>query len=324
MKFSIIICGYNEAAHLDTCLSACLKQDYPKDEYEVIYVDNNSTDGSLEIARKYPVKTFVETRQGPSEARNRGIKESWGEILLFLDSDATPCSNYLQVCEKVFNDNSVGAATGKVLPSVKTWVSDYLGVSLLEGYPRFKKRKNMNACPSCNLAVRKSVIGEVGEFLERLSSGNGVTRFSEDKELCGRIRKAGYFIVYEPEMFVLHENIYKFSKLFGVWMKGSLARVGMITLGKRDGLSLFFKYNLPLLYLVLLILAIFLQPIVFYFLLAGGLVVLIVVCLKSAKETGLLYQSLFIKPWMDLLSVIVVNYEILKLRTKNRFNAIDL
>lgn len=315
-KFSIIICGYNESKHLDSVIKACLEQEYDKDSYEVIYVDNNSTDGSFELAQQYQITTLLETKQGPSEARNRGIAAATGEILLFLDSDAYPHPTYLKECEVVFNDEEIGAAAGKVLPLKETWVSNYLGVSLLEGYPRFSKKKYMNACPSCNLAIRKSVLNKVGVFLERLSSGSGVTRFSEDKELCGRIRAGGYKIQYNPRMSVRHENAYTFKRLFSVWVKGSLARVGMMRMGKKDGLTMLFKYNIPLVFLLALIVSYLYVPALAIILFLGWFIAAILLSYKSYSETKLLFQSVFIKPWMDPLSAVVINTAVLYNRTR--------
>ncbi|MBS3072878.1 glycosyltransferase family 2 protein, partial [Candidatus Pacearchaeota archaeon] len=109
IKFSLIICGYNEEENLDLCIKSCLNLNYDKKSYEIIYVDNNSKDNSIKTAKKYPIKVFLEKKQGASEARNNGIKESTGEILVFFDADTKITPNYLQRLENSLKNKSFGA-----------------------------------------------------------------------------------------------------------------------------------------------------------------------------------------------------------------------
>lgn len=307
MKFSLIICGYNEEENIEECIESCLALNYPKSLYEVIYVDNNSKDRSLELAKKYPIKTFIESTQGLSEARNRGIKNASGQILCFLDADLKLEKNYLIFHEQTFANSGVGAGGGKVLPLIKTWVSDYLGVSLFEGYPRFIKEKSMSTYPGCNLTIRKKVLDEVGNFKEGLVTEKGVTRFAEDKEICERIRKAGYKILYNPKSVVYHKNVFQFNDLFQIWIKGTKGRVNMIRLKKNDHFTLLFKYNLPLLSLFLLGSLIIINKDLAFLLALIYFLAFFLICIKAFRETGLIFQSFIIKPWMDLISVIVIN-----------------
>lgn len=310
MKFSLIICGYNEEKALDQCIQSCLNLEYPKNEYEILYIDNNSKDSSIKVAQKYPINVFIEHKQGLSEARNCGINIAKGEILVFLDADLKLDSKYLKFHETTFVDDCVGAGGGMVMPLIKTWVSDYLGVSLFEGYPRFLKQKYISTYPGCNLSIRKSVIGQVGPFKEGLISESGITRFAEDKEMCERIRGRGYQIKYNPAAIVFHENAFTFRALFRIWVKGARGRLNMIKIGKKDVLSLFFGYNLPLVFLaIILIAAIFNKP-YFYILLFAVLVCLVSACIKAFIETGLFVESIIIKPWLDLLSIFTIGLTI--------------
>lgn len=315
MKFSLIICGYNEENNLDRCIQSCLNQNFSKQQYEIIYVDNNSKDKSFEIANKYPIRVFSETNQGPSEARNLGIKESTGEILLFLDADTKVDPNYLFLCEnKTFTDSYIGAGIGKIFPFTKTWISDYLGVSLFEGYPRFNRFKYMRGCPSCNLAIRKSVLERVGYFQKNLFSSCGVTRYSEDKEICTRIRQGGFKILYNPETTIFHENSYTFKKLFSIWVKGSRGRSTMIKLGKKDPFSLLLKYNIPVIYVLLIIVFFIYIPAISFSLFLLGLFCVLFLAYKAYAETGLLFQCIFIKPWMDTISLLIINTSVIYFR----------
>ncbi len=309
MKFSIIICGYNEAQYLNACFESCLNQQYSKAEYEIIFIDNCSSDDTASIVLKYPeVRTAVELRRGPAEARNKGISMAKGDTFLFLDADAELAPTYLTNCEQVFkSDDKIGAVTGKVLPSVSTWISNYQGVAILENYPRYNRRKNMLACPSCNLVVRRDVISKTGGFLEGIPSPSGVNRSGEDKELCERIRKEGFRIVYDPSISIRHDNARTFRRLFSIWTKGARSRATTISMGKSDLSSVLFRYNIPF----LLILGSILFP-----KLLGTicLLVLVSLCVSSFKNTGMFVQSFFIKPWMDILALVSINISVLYYR----------
>ena len=99
-KFSIIVPAYNAEEYLERCIASMANQNFPYDEYEVIVVNDGSTDGTLDLLNdlclKYSFLRYVTTVNGGlSRARNRGIKESVGEYLLFVDSDDSIRSNLL-------------------------------------------------------------------------------------------------------------------------------------------------------------------------------------------------------------------------------------
>jgi len=313
MTYSLIICGYNEERNVDMIVKSCLEQNYSKDNYEIIFVDNNSKDKTYELALKYPIKVYKEMKQGLSEARNCGIKNATGEILVFLDADMKLDNNYLTYHERTFDDNSVGAGGGKVLPLFSTIISNYLGVSLFDSYPRYKREQFVRTYPGCNLTIKRSVIEEVGTFQEKMISAEGVTRFAEDKEICERIRKAGYKIKYNSDAIVYHENVYTLKKLFELWKKGSLSRVSFIKLGKKDPFTILFRYNLPLLAMGIFALSLLnLYSTFSIFILY--ILILVVNSLFSYIKNGMFFLSFFVKPFLDVFSLLVVNIECIKLR----------
>jgi len=97
MKVSVIIPCYNNEPYLGRCLAALFAQTYPRDEYEVIFVDNNSTDRSVEIAKGFPdLMILGEKAQSSYAARNRGVMQASGEILIFTDSDCEVCPTWIE------------------------------------------------------------------------------------------------------------------------------------------------------------------------------------------------------------------------------------
>jgi Glycosyltransferases involved in cell wall biogenesis len=96
MKLSVIFCTYNREKYLYNALKSISQQNIPYHDYEIVMVNNNSTDSTESICKQfrydYPgvnFRYFLETQQGLSYARNRGVQESRGDILVFVDDDAT-------------------------------------------------------------------------------------------------------------------------------------------------------------------------------------------------------------------------------------------
>jgi glycosyltransferase involved in cell wall biosynthesis len=110
MKISIVIPAYNEETLIAETITAALAQDYP--DFEVIVVNNASTDTTFDIAAKFPVRVVTETKKGLLYARERGRIEASGEIIANLDADCLPATNWLSKSIKYFADPDVAAVTG--------------------------------------------------------------------------------------------------------------------------------------------------------------------------------------------------------------------
>jgi len=90
MKVSVIVPAYNARKTISQCIEALLSQKYPRENYEVIVIDDGSADGTADAVKAYPVKYMYQRNQGPATARNAGVREAQGEIILFTDSDCVP------------------------------------------------------------------------------------------------------------------------------------------------------------------------------------------------------------------------------------------
>ena len=107
-KFSIIIPNYNKGDYIKECLDSIFNQDIEKDKYEVIVIDDGSTDNSVNIIKQFPVKFFQTNRKGAGGARNVGIDNATGEYILFLDSDDFIANDkVLSSLDKVANGQDV-------------------------------------------------------------------------------------------------------------------------------------------------------------------------------------------------------------------------
>lgn len=113
---SVIVPVYNGEKVIGECIESLLNQTYPKDKYEIIVVDNNSTDRTAEIISKYPVKYVKEDKiQSPYAARNKGASIAKGDIFAFIDSDETVGKNWLINLLMGYEDKSIGAFLGKIV-----------------------------------------------------------------------------------------------------------------------------------------------------------------------------------------------------------------
>src|SRR4051812_38260125 len=104
MFFSIVICSYNRLDHLLASVESALRQSIPSDNYEVVVVDNASTDGTAEaiqnLTEKHPnLRYLYETRLGLATARNTGWQAAQGTYVAFLDDDAKAESNWLETAQ---------------------------------------------------------------------------------------------------------------------------------------------------------------------------------------------------------------------------------
>ncbi len=170
MKFSIIIPVYNTSAYLERCISAVKSMDFPANEYEILAVDNNSTDGSLELLSKFEgIRVLRENKQGSYAARNLAVRESKGEFLAFTDSDCMPLPNWLKSIESALQDPSRQIVMGPRIAESKR-----RSVQLLAAYESKKDELVFESTSpdlyygfTNNMGVRKSAYDRCGPFEER-------------------------------------------------------------------------------------------------------------------------------------------------------------
>lgn len=117
MEFSLIVPTYQEEEYIEKCLHSIAQQDYNRAEYEIIVSDAHSTDCTVEKARKYADRIINDKRKGIAYGRNVGARCARGDILVFVDADATLSANFLFQCHQVFQNSAVVGMTGIADPS---------------------------------------------------------------------------------------------------------------------------------------------------------------------------------------------------------------
>ena len=134
---SVILCTYNRDKYIYNVLKSVAENDYPHDQYEIVLVNNNSTDGTENECRRFQAdypdirfRYFLETNQGLSYARNCGIRNAQGDLLVYVDDDATVNPEYLRTYSDFFTHHPEAvAAGGPILPVYETeepeWMTHY-------------------------------------------------------------------------------------------------------------------------------------------------------------------------------------------------------
>ena len=219
-RLSVIFCTYNREKYIYNAVKSVIDQKYDWNKCEILIVNNNSTDTTEEIIKKiqseFPlieIRYMIETNQGLSYAKNRGIKESNGEILVFVDDDATVFeNNYLSSIDDFFAVYpEAGACGGPIVPVYEVekpkWLTKYtealLGGALYEG-DKLKPFKNGKYPGGGNSAFRKEIFEKYGLFNVDLGrKGTGLIG-AEEKDLYDRLRKGNVQFYYIPQMGLYH------------------------------------------------------------------------------------------------------------------------
>jgi glycosyltransferase involved in cell wall biosynthesis len=182
---SIVIPVKNDAQRLAVCLGSLKQQDYPTDRFEVIVVDNGSSDGSAKVAAESGAKVLVNPGLKVGALRNRGVAASRGSILAFVDADHELPRNWLPAGENVLlaeaNIHAAGAPC--VAPPRGTWVQRCWQLHRL----KTKDRQRVDWLGAGNLFVRREAFDQAGGFREDLVA-------AEDVDLCLRLRRQGAII----------------------------------------------------------------------------------------------------------------------------------
>jgi cellulose synthase/poly-beta-1,6-N-acetylglucosamine synthase-like glycosyltransferase len=183
---SVIVPVRNGEPTIAGCLDSILATDYPADRREIIVVDNGSSDGTAAVIRARPVHYLHESRRGVSNARNRGIAESRGEILAFVDADCLVDPQWLAELVRVFEDPEVGAVAGDLQHSPPTTAAERQAARLLGNWQRFAFNSNPAYPITANAAYRRDVIDRIGPFDPHMTRAQDVElglRFQQHSDL---------------------------------------------------------------------------------------------------------------------------------------------
>lgn len=204
VKFSIIVPVYNTADFLADCLRSLENLDYPRDQYEILMVDNGSTDGSSEmLAHANGITALQEQKRGAYAARNKALAHCRGEFLAFTDPDCMPHAGWLRAIEQSMETPDVQVVLGNLRPAYDRGL-----LRLISDHRSEKLRLICESdCPSLyfggtnNLATRASTMAKHGPFAERMRGADSMFVHQVARtEGCDSV-------VYQPQMIVRHAEM---------------------------------------------------------------------------------------------------------------------
>ena len=197
--FSVVVCTYNGAATIRDTMEGLTKLRYPN--FEVIVVNDGSTDNVAEIVQQYPYKLISTKNGGLSSARNVGMKNAKGEILAYIDDDAYPDPHWLHYLAYAYTNSTHGAMGGpNIIPPEDGPIA--ICVANAPGGPVHVLETDEIAehVPGCNFSARRNVLIKIGGFDPVFRSAG------DDVDVCWRIQEAGYTIGFHPSALVWHHR----------------------------------------------------------------------------------------------------------------------
>ena len=215
LKLSVVLPTFDRAASLERALDALLRQSALPGSYEVVVVDNNSTDGTPDVVARYDerrVRLVREPQQGLSYARNAGLGASRAPIVAFTDDDVEVAPDWVEtIVTALARHPHVDGIGGRVLPAWQSgrprWLTREHWAPLALQDHGDARRVFDRAAPigliGANVAFRREVFDRIGTFspsVQRVKDGIGST---EDHELLARLYDAGGRMLYQPKMLVM-------------------------------------------------------------------------------------------------------------------------
>lgn len=198
-RVSVVVCTYNGARTLDQCLKGLQGLDYP--DYEVIVVDDGSTDSTAAIAGRYGFRVISVENGGLSRARNIGLKAATGEIVAYIDDDAYPDPHWLTYLAATFMKTThAGVGGPNIEPPDDGTVAQCVASS--PGGPVHVLISDSEAehIPGCNMAFRREALEAIGGFDARFSIAG------DDVDACWRLQQRGHTLGYSPAALVWHHR----------------------------------------------------------------------------------------------------------------------
>lgn len=216
---SVILCTYNRASRLEATLESLHKLHVPPDlVWELVVVDNNSSDGTEALVRAYQravrfdVRYVFERTQGHSHARNRGIVESRGDILAFTDDDVIVDAHWLERIQDVYDRYDCMGLGGKIVPvwpcPKPRWLKEDGPYALMKAIVSFDHGEEVLALKTppfgANMSFRRTAFTRYGLFRTDLGRRGLRPAGCEDTEFGTRLLDNNETVMYGPHVVVYH------------------------------------------------------------------------------------------------------------------------
>jgi O-antigen biosynthesis protein len=197
-RISVVVCTFNGSRTIRKCLASLTALDYP--DYEVIVIDDGSTDGTAEIVAEFPCRVIHQTNRGLSTARNVGLKASTGEIVAYIDDDAFADRDWLHFLAVAFRKSNHAGVGGPNIAPADGFAATVVARS--PGGPCHVMLSDDVAehIPGCNMAFRRDALMAIGGFDPQFLVAG------DDVDICWQIQQTGQTIGFAPAGVVWHKR----------------------------------------------------------------------------------------------------------------------
>ncbi|HEX8475266.1 MAG TPA: glycosyltransferase [Pyrinomonadaceae bacterium] len=198
-RVSVVVCSYNGAQTIRDCFEGLMRLEYPN--FEVVVVNDGSTDETAEIVSEYPFRLISTENRGLSVARNTGMEAATGEIVAYTDDDARPDPHWLHYLAYAFMTTThAGIGGPNIAPAGDGWIADC--VANAPGGPVHVLLSDHEAehIPGCNMAFRRDWLVRIGGCDRRYRVAG------DDVDLCWRVQEAGGTLGFSPAAMVWHHR----------------------------------------------------------------------------------------------------------------------
>ena len=215
---SVVMPTFNRASDLDRVLTRLEQIVEPRGGFEVIVVDDGSTDESNAVLMRHPkVKAIRQVNSGPAAARNRGWHAANGEIVVFTDDDVLPGSEWLvELCRPFYSDPKLGGVGGSIQPMIPGHLADFVQDERHVGHGM---DESVRYLVTANAAYRRRALERVGGFDEAFTEAAG-----EDVDLSQRVLAAGYGLEVVDSATVFHDHRTGFRAIIRHYRRAGRAR----------------------------------------------------------------------------------------------------
>jgi GT2 family glycosyltransferase len=208
-EFFVIIPAFNAAATLPHCLPALEEQTIARDHYEIILIDDGSTDRTAEIAGRFRLQYRYQENQGPAAARNHGVElaaelaaDQTDSLIFFTDADCVPDPDWLEQMAAPFADNpEVAAVKGAYRTEQQSVIARFSQLEFEERFELLARQDSIDMVDTYSAGFRMAVFRGLGGFDRRFPVAN-----NEDTELSYRMAAQGLRMVFTPRAVVRHLN----------------------------------------------------------------------------------------------------------------------
>jgi len=206
-KFSIIVPAYNAAHTITTCIHALQSQINVPADYEIIIVDNGSTDNTIDLARRSKVKVIHQQQKGPASARNMGIHAAKGSILCFTDADCEPTPTWLsEITAPLIANPDIAGCKGAYSCRQPELIARFVQMDYEDKYDTLQKYEFITFMDFYAASYRRQTLLDIGGFNEQFTAAN-----SEDREVSYRLANSGHKMVFQRSALVYHIHTNNFK-----------------------------------------------------------------------------------------------------------------